>query len=289
MAKDTDGAGFGIGNESRLNHDWVFRVSVRCYEASVRFYPPEFRQEFAEELHQFFRQRCSDAAKSGRRAGLLRVSLAAIPDIIMTAIRERMRMRNNLPSDRSFELLKACTLGVLAGALLFMAVAILFHIGTVAATAVFYGALGLTVGVAQTRVPRNSMRSSAEWIAASVAASIGGSALLRFVPSGNLLHRSFTPIAEIAVVLFAILAGSGIFSACMQWISSRQKSPRSLIWIPVSTIGILAPAFVTTALIGQGAIFGSTVYAAIAALPLQWIMKSLRQWNLRGSKSTWVE
>src|SRR5690349_21517425 len=55
----------------------------RLYRVLLWLYPSDFRQEYGTEMLRSFRDRC-------RREGTLRVSMEALPDLMITARREHL-------------------------------------------------------------------------------------------------------------------------------------------------------------------------------------------------------
>jgi len=70
----------------------AFTWSNRCYRALLSLYPAEFRIRYGKEMAQVFLDCCRDEAGKGKAAGLARLWLETIRDLILSIPRERVRV-----------------------------------------------------------------------------------------------------------------------------------------------------------------------------------------------------
>lgn len=70
---------------------WMFSASVRCYRMLLLSYPPAFREVFAQEMAQTFRDCCRQAIAERGGQGLALLWSLTLYDLIVTATAERMR------------------------------------------------------------------------------------------------------------------------------------------------------------------------------------------------------
>lgn len=70
---------------------WMFSASVRCYRMLLLSYPQEFREVFAQEMTQTFRDCCRQAIAERGGQGLARLWGLMLYDLVATATAERVR------------------------------------------------------------------------------------------------------------------------------------------------------------------------------------------------------
>ena len=70
---------------------WMFSASVHCYRMLLLSYPPEFREVFAQEMAQTFRDCCRQAIAERGGQGLARLWSLTLYDLAVTATAERVR------------------------------------------------------------------------------------------------------------------------------------------------------------------------------------------------------
>ncbi|MFQ5742470.1 MAG: hypothetical protein ACE5HV_02650, partial [Acidobacteriota bacterium] len=68
----------------------VVRLSVRCYGALLRIYPAPFRGRFGEDLAEAFTDSARESWARERLAGLGRLWLRALADLVVEGSRERL-------------------------------------------------------------------------------------------------------------------------------------------------------------------------------------------------------
>ena len=66
------------------------------YAALLRFYPSEYRQEFAEEMQEVFAQASADASRNGSFS-LVSLLINEVLDLPLSALRVHMQIRSNRP------------------------------------------------------------------------------------------------------------------------------------------------------------------------------------------------
>jgi hypothetical protein len=74
----------------------IIAVSEKIYGILLRLYPQSHRRDYAEHMAQLFRDQCRDAYANGRSAGLMKLWLRVLPDIVKTSIIERNTERNQI-------------------------------------------------------------------------------------------------------------------------------------------------------------------------------------------------
>lgn len=70
---------------------WMLSASVRCYRSLLLTYPPAFREIFAQEMTQTFRDCCRQAIAERSGHGLAHLWSLTISDLAVTATAERVR------------------------------------------------------------------------------------------------------------------------------------------------------------------------------------------------------
>jgi len=86
------GSGSGIGRSAGSSPvDNRHAVSQRIYRLLLRCYPQEFRREYGPHMVQLFRDCCRSAAVRDGRAGLCRLWLRVLLDLIRTAPEEHLQ------------------------------------------------------------------------------------------------------------------------------------------------------------------------------------------------------
>lgn len=68
----------------------LIRVVVRCYRWLVNVYPVSFRQRYAEELVQVFRECCQDAYRECGAWGIVRLWPPMLFDLVRSAARQHV-------------------------------------------------------------------------------------------------------------------------------------------------------------------------------------------------------
>lgn len=71
---------------------WGFLLSERSYRAMLSLYPVDFRIRFRKEMTQIFRDCCRDEVRNGNFAGLSRLWLRVLVDLVLSISRERGRV-----------------------------------------------------------------------------------------------------------------------------------------------------------------------------------------------------
>lgn len=67
---------------------WPVAVSVRIYRGLLRFYPLRFRQEFAGQMAQVFRDCCQDAYAAKGLKGVLKLWPGVVVDLAISAAKQ---------------------------------------------------------------------------------------------------------------------------------------------------------------------------------------------------------
>jgi hypothetical protein len=67
----------------------IVELSTRVYRRFLRLYPAEHRDEYGWLMSQLFRDKAYDALRREGHAGIILYNLAALLDLILSAIQER--------------------------------------------------------------------------------------------------------------------------------------------------------------------------------------------------------
>jgi hypothetical protein len=87
-------------------------ILVSAYRASLRFYPPEFRQQFATEMAQVFEDQLHEEWDHRRLAGIALVTATAIWEIVSLAVPLQLNRRISMHGQTAI-----ATLAIVVGAL----------------------------------------------------------------------------------------------------------------------------------------------------------------------------
>jgi hypothetical protein len=68
----------------------IIAVSEKLYRRFLCLYPRLHRRDFGGPMAQLFRDQCRDAWAAGRSAGLLKLWLRTLPDLIKTSTKEQL-------------------------------------------------------------------------------------------------------------------------------------------------------------------------------------------------------
>jgi hypothetical protein len=72
----------------------VIALALGAYRRVLQLYPAAFRQRFGQEMIQFFRDSCRATQQERGGWGVLRLWLAILPDMLMTAMKEHVNSWN---------------------------------------------------------------------------------------------------------------------------------------------------------------------------------------------------
>jgi hypothetical protein len=272
----------------RLTTDRSLSLSMRCYRRLLRAYPQEFLAEFEELLCQAFGDLAHRAVRTDGIRGLLALWIRSIPDLMSSALRERLHSS----SDWSFRVrwILACSIAIPTPFALFFPMMVLPDRVRLLLNPPFdfptYGFLfsaslhGLASGYLQSRTlgwkrPRRFL-----WVFATIVGMASAMGLmLAFSPVQTLIGGAGHQILCASAV--------GIFQSLVL----ARRNIRAVAWIPASAIGLAvawrireAMPFVQLPIRGElggytiflvllGGLLAGMAYGVLTVFPMEWIMQ----------------
>lgn len=81
----------------------IIAVSEKIYRQLLRFYPHSHHRDYGGPMAQLFRDQCRDAWTAGRSAGLLKLWLRTLPDLIKSSLTEQLAAIERNPTMKYFK------------------------------------------------------------------------------------------------------------------------------------------------------------------------------------------